>query len=109
MRCGHWLWVPLDLGREAREKSAVDHVDRAVQCQLSTHHDGDHHGLLSDSGEYGTALCLRWCGTSEAELVALPDCSVAASEPDGEGCCLFADHAKQHTWQNTPEEVPCTS
>ncbi|MEI5008241.1 hypothetical protein RB196_13705 [Streptomyces sp. PmtA] len=60
--------------RKAREKSTVDHVDRAVQCQLPAHGDGDHFGLLSDAGEYGTALWLRWCGTSEAELVVLPDC-----------------------------------
>ncbi|MET7903592.1 hypothetical protein ABZS86_19890 [Streptomyces sp. NPDC005355] len=109
MRCVHWRRVPLDLVREAQEKSAVEHVDRTVQCQLSVHDDGDHFGLLSDSGTYGTALWLRWHGRSEAELVVLPDCPASAPGPDGEGCCLFADHAKQHTWEDTPEEVPCTS
>ncbi|MFJ3503952.1 MULTISPECIES: hypothetical protein [unclassified Streptomyces] len=101
--------MPLDLGREARERLAVDHVDRAVQCQLSAHDNGDHFGLISDTGPYGTALWLRWCDTGEAALVVLPDCPVAAPGPDGEGCCLFVDHAKQHTWEETPEEVPCTS
>ncbi len=109
MRCVHWRRVPLHLLREAREKPAVDHVDGAVQCQLSAHDDGDHFGLLSDTGPYGTALWLRWCDTGEAELVVLPDCPVAAPDPDGEGCCLFADHAKQHTWEDALEEVACTN
>ncbi|MGW4442440.1 hypothetical protein [Streptomyces sp. NPDC004682] len=95
--------------REAREKPTVDHVDRAVQCQLSVHKDGDHFGLLSDTGSYGTALWLRWHGTNEAGLAVLPDCPVVAPGPDGQGCCLFADHAKQHTWEDTPEEIPCPS
>ncbi|MEU2248518.1 hypothetical protein [Streptomyces sp. NPDC019224] len=109
MRCVHWRRVPLGLAREAREDPTVDHVDGAVRCQLSAHDDGDHFGLLSDDGSYGTALWLRWYGTDEAELVVLSDCPVAAPGPDGEGCCLFAGHAKQHTWEDTPEEVPCTS
>ncbi|MGW4301517.1 hypothetical protein ACWEHT_17315 [Streptomyces sp. NPDC004646] len=69
------------------------------------HKDGDHFGLLSDAGTYGTALWLRWHGMSAAELLVLPDCPVSG----GEGCCLFADHAKQHTWEDTPEEIPCPS
>ncbi|MFC7975050.1 hypothetical protein ACFUT3_07405 [Streptomyces cinereoruber] len=95
--------------REAREKPAAEHVDGAVQCQLSAHDDGDHFGLLGDTGPYGIALWLRWCGTGEAEPVVLPDCPVAAPGPDGEGCCLFAGHAKPHTWEDAPEETPCTS
>ncbi|MFE8938894.1 hypothetical protein ACFYNX_15540 [Streptomyces sp. NPDC007872] len=109
MRCAHWRRVPLDLLLETREKPTVDHVDRAVQCQLSTHEDGDHFGLLSDTGPCGTALWLRWCGTGEAEPVVLPDCPVAAPGPDGEGCCLFADHATQHTWEDALSEVSWTS
>ncbi|MEU1893459.1 hypothetical protein [Streptomyces pristinaespiralis] len=109
MRCVHWRRVPLDLAREAREKSAATSIDRAVQCQLSAHDEGQHFGLLTDAGAYGTALWLRWHGTDEAELVVLPDCPVAAPGPDGEGCCLFADHAKQHTWEDALEEVSCTS
>ncbi|MEV0121801.1 hypothetical protein AB0I16_09620 [Streptomyces sp. NPDC050703] len=76
---------------------------------MSAHGDSDHFGLLSDAGAYGTALWLRWGGTNEAELDVLPDCPVAAQGPDGEGCCLFADHAEQHTWEDTPEEDPYTS
>ncbi len=30
MRCTHWRRVPLDLVREARERSAAECVDRAV-------------------------------------------------------------------------------
>ncbi|TGN78128.1 hypothetical protein E5083_13150 [Streptomyces bauhiniae] len=104
MRCVHWRRVPLDLMREAQEELTGDHVDRAVQCQLSTH-DGDHFGLLGDDGMRGTALWLRWHGMSEAELVVLPDCP----ELGGEGCCLFADHAEQHTWEGTQGEAPCAS
>ncbi|MFS0696344.1 hypothetical protein [Streptomyces nitrosporeus] len=106
MRCAHWRRVALEL---ARKKLAVDHVDRVLQCQLSAHEDGDHFGLLSDTGSYGTALWLRWCGRGETELVVLPDCPMAAPGPDGEGCCLFADHAEQHTWEDIPEETPCIS
>ncbi|MFE9302540.1 hypothetical protein [Streptomyces sp. NPDC006856] len=100
--------MSLDLAREARERSAAPQVDSAVQCQLSAH-DGEHYGLLADAGAYGTALWLRWHGTDEAELVVLPDCPVAAPGPDGEGCCLFADHAMQHTWEDALEEVSCTN
>ncbi|MGA5002705.1 hypothetical protein ACPCB7_32345 [Streptomyces arboris] len=39
----------------------------------------------------------------------LPDCPVTAPGPDGEGCCLLADHAKQHTREDTLEEIPCTN
>ncbi|MDN3296862.1 hypothetical protein QWM81_23000 [Streptomyces ficellus] len=109
MRCAHWRRVPLDLAREAREKSAATYIDRAVQCQLSAHHDGEHSGLLTDAGAYGTAVWLRWHGTTEGQLVVLPDCPVSAPGPDGEGCCLFADHAKRHTWEGALEEVSCTS
>ncbi|WP_043972668.1 hypothetical protein [Streptomyces microflavus] len=109
MRCAHWRRVPLDLAREAREKSAATYIDRAVQCQLSAHDEGEHFGLLTDVSAYATALWLRWHGTDEADQVVLPDCPVAAPGPDGEGCCLFADHAKQHTWEDALEEVSCTS
>ncbi|MEW1700012.1 hypothetical protein [Streptomyces sp. NPDC091278] len=80
-----------------------------MQCQLSAHDDGEHFGLLADVGEYGTALWIRWPGTTALELAVLPDCPAAAPGPDGEGCCLFADHAEQHTWENALEEVPCPS
>ncbi|MFB7971356.1 hypothetical protein [Streptomyces rubiginosohelvolus] len=109
MRCARWRRVPLDLAREAREKSAATYIDGAVQCQLSAHDDGEHFGLLADAGAYGTALWLRWRGPDATELVVLPDCPVAAPGPDGEGCCLFADHTAQHTWEDTLEEVSCTS
>ncbi|MFD4373415.1 hypothetical protein [Streptomyces sp. NPDC058486] len=109
MRCAHWRRVPLDLAREAQEKSAAPYIDKAVQCQLSTHDDGEHFGLLTDADAYGTALWLRWRGPHETELVVLPDCPVAGPEPDGEGCCLFADHTNQHTWEDALEEVACTS
>ncbi|WP_371630089.1 hypothetical protein OG892_22380 [Streptomyces sp. NBC_00341] len=99
MRCAHWRRVPIDLAREALEKSGATYVDRAVQCQLSAH-EGEHFGLLTDTCAYGTALWLRWHGTDEAELVVLPDCPVVAPGPDGEGCCLFAGHAEQHTWED---------
>ncbi|MFI1189167.1 hypothetical protein [Streptomyces californicus] len=56
MRCARWRRVPLDLAREAREKSAAPYIDRAVQCQLSTHDEGKHFGLLTDACAYGTAL-----------------------------------------------------
>ncbi|KOG10405.1 hypothetical protein ADK34_35530 [Streptomyces viridochromogenes] len=101
--------MPLYLAREAREKPAASCIDRAVQCQLSAHDEGEHFGLLTDAGAYGTALWLRWRGPDETELVGLPDCPVAAPDPDGEGCCLFADRVKQHTWEDALEEVPCTS
>ncbi|MFI1736734.1 hypothetical protein [Streptomyces sioyaensis] len=108
MRCAHWHRLPLDLAREVRERSASGCVDSAVQCQLSAHEDGAHYGLLDDDLEYGTALWFRWGGT-DMQRVVLPDCPVAGPAPDREGCCLFADHAEQHTWEDTVEEVPCTS
>ncbi|WTG18339.1 hypothetical protein OG945_16135 [Streptomyces decoyicus] len=109
MRCTHWRLLPLDLAREARGRSASGCVDSAVQCQLCTHRDGQHHGLLEDL-EYGTALWFRWDGP-DVELVVLPDCPVVGPGPDGEACCLFADHAGQHTWEEAHfvEEVPCIS
>lgn len=81
----------------------------ATQCQLSTHDDSDHFGLLSDDCAYGTALWLRWFGPDGTELLMLPDCPVAAPKPDSNGCCLFAGHTEQHTWEGTSEEAPCTS
>ncbi|WP_308376546.1 hypothetical protein [Streptomyces sp. ISL-99] len=84
-------------------------MDRAVQCQLSAHGDGEHYGLLDDLGEYATALWLRWQERTDVDLVVLPDCPVVTPGPDGEGCCLFAGHTKQHTWEDTLEEVSCTS
>ncbi|MFF3259024.1 hypothetical protein ACFYWO_07575 [Streptomyces sp. NPDC002932] len=108
MRCAHWRRVPLDLAREAQEKSAATHIDRAVQCQLTAHDDDEHYGLLTDDGAHGTALWLRWHGADEAQLAVLPDCPMAAPGPDGEGCCLFADHAEQHTWEDVLDEVSCT-
>ncbi|MFJ9980217.1 hypothetical protein [Streptomyces cyaneofuscatus] len=109
MRCTHWRRVPLDLAREARERSDDTCIDRAVQCQLSAHDDGRHSGLLTDAGAYGTALWLHWHGTDDAQLVLLSDCPVAAPVSDGEGCCLFANHAEQHTWEDAPEEIPCAN
>ncbi|MFD3972970.1 hypothetical protein [Streptomyces cyaneofuscatus] len=100
--------MPLDLAREAQQKSASTYVDRALQCQLSAHDEGEHFGLLVDAGACGTALWLRWYGMDEAELVVLPDCPVVAPGPDSEGCCLFADHAEQHTWEDALEEGSCS-
>ncbi|MFZ4266838.1 hypothetical protein [Streptomyces arboris] len=109
MRCAHWRRVPLDLAGEALGKSAAKYIDRAVQCQLASHNEGEHFGLLTDDGAYGTALWLRWYGTDEAELVVLSDCPVVAPGPDGEGCCLFAGHAQQHTWEDALAEASCTN
>lgn len=109
MQCTHWRRVPLDLAREARQRSATECVDRAVQCQLSAHVGDDHYGLLADVGEYGTALWLCWRGRTEAELAVLPDCRMVSPGPDSEGCCLFAGHSTQHTWADALEEVSCTS
>ncbi|MGW1207123.1 hypothetical protein [Streptomyces cyaneofuscatus] len=108
MRCRHWRRVPLDLSREARQKAPSGCVDRAVQCQLSTHEGDEHYGLLAELDTYGTALWLRWRGAC-VDLFVLRDCSVTGPGPDGEGCCLFADHAEQHTWEDTSEEALCTS
>ncbi|WP_326697587.1 hypothetical protein OG909_09715 [Streptomyces sp. NBC_01754] len=94
--------------REAREKSASECVDSAVQRQLSVHGGDEHYGLLDDS-EYGTAPWLRRRGTADVKLTVLPDCPLVGPEPDGEGCCLFADHAEQHTGQDGREESPRTS
>ncbi|MCF3175127.1 hypothetical protein IPZ61_17605 [Streptomyces sioyaensis] len=109
MRCAHWHRLPLYLAREARGKSASGCLDSSLQCQLSAHESGEHYGFVDDP-EYGTAWWLRWCGT-EVDLVVLPDCPVVGPGPDGEGCCLFADHAEQHTWEEARpvEEVPCIS
>ncbi|MFI6419472.1 hypothetical protein ACIBG6_19020 [Streptomyces sp. NPDC050842] len=109
MRCTRWRRVPLNLVREPRESFAAECVDRAVQCQLSAHGDGEHYGLLYDLGEYGTALWLRWREGTDVGLIVLPDCPVVAPGLDGEGCCLFADHPEQHTWEDTLEEVSCPS
>ncbi|MFS8364849.1 hypothetical protein [Streptomyces sp. CWNU-52B] len=76
-----------------------------MQCQLSAHDDGEHYGLLDDLGEYGTALWLRWSGRTDVDLAVLPDCPVAAPGADGEGCCLFAGHAEQHSWEDVAEEA----
>ncbi|MFJ6786232.1 hypothetical protein [Streptomyces angustmyceticus] len=108
MRCAHWRRVPLDLVQEAREKSSAAYVDRAVQCQLSAHDDGEHYGLLAEVGEYGAALWLRWRGTTAVGLGVLPDCPVVAPGSDGDGCCLFAGHTERHTWEDVLEEVSCT-
>ncbi|MGY5124856.1 hypothetical protein [Streptomyces nigrescens] len=107
MRCPHWRRLPLAPAQEARERSVSGFVDSVVQCQLSAHKDGEHYGFLDDL-EYGTALWFRWGGAG-VDLLVLPDCPVAGQGPDREGCCLFADHAEQHTWEDTVEEVPCTS
>ncbi|MDG9718536.1 hypothetical protein QC282_18320 [Streptomyces sp. DH24] len=95
--------MPVALLREAQERLASSCVDSAVQCQLPLHDDGEHYGFLDDLDEYGTALWLRWLGRTEAELVALPDCPMAAPGPDGEGCCLFVGHAEHHTWEEATE------
>ncbi|MFD4275225.1 hypothetical protein R2B67_17095 [Streptomyces cyaneofuscatus] len=108
MRCRHWRRVPLDLSQEARQKAPSGCVDRAVQCQLSAHEGDEHHGLLAELDTYDTALWLRWRG-DYVDLVVLRDCPVVGPGPGGEGCCLFADHPEQHTWENTSEEVLCTS
>ncbi|MFD3646559.1 hypothetical protein ACFWVT_24125 [Streptomyces cyaneofuscatus] len=108
MRCRRWRRVPLDLSQEARQKAPSGCVDRAVQCQLSTHEGDKHYGLLAELDTYGTALWLRWRGTC-VDLFVLRDCPVTGPGPDGESCCLFADHAEQHTWGDTSEETLCTS
>ncbi|MEU5020710.1 hypothetical protein ACWDBF_33265 [Streptomyces angustmyceticus] len=74
---------------------------------MCAHEDGEHYGLLDDL-EYGTALWFRW-GGAHVDLVVLPDCPVTGPGPDREGCCLFADHSEQHTWEDTVEEASCTS
>ncbi|WP_406149657.1 hypothetical protein [Streptomyces sp. NBC_01012] len=103
MRCAHGRRLPLDLAREARERSRSGCVDSAVRCQLPAHATGEHHGLVDDL-EYDTALWLRWQGTDVA-LAVLRDCPAAGPAPDGEGCCLFLDHAGRHTWADTEPQI----
>jgi hypothetical protein len=99
----------MDLMQEPRTRSTARCVDRATECHLSAHADGWHYGLVAELEEYGIALWLRWHGTTEVALVVLPDCPVAAPGPGGDGCCLFAGHAGQHTWQDTLERGSCAS
>ncbi|MEW2114866.1 hypothetical protein AB0945_06690 [Streptomyces sp. NPDC005474] len=80
-----------------------------MQCQLSAHDDGKHHGLLAELDDFGTALWLRWHGRTEVDLMVLPDCGVVAPGLDGEGCCLFASHTEQHTWEDLLEAASCTN
>ncbi|MCK8680563.1 hypothetical protein M1O15_24825 [Streptomyces lichenis] len=98
MRCTRTRRVPLDLMREARERSGAGDVDRSVQCQLGAHGDGEHFGLLDDEQEYGTALWLRWRGDGQVAPAVLADCPTAEPGADGKGCSLFARHAAPHTW-----------
>ncbi|WP_433406678.1 hypothetical protein [Streptomyces sp. CA-146814] len=110
MRCTHWRRVPLALAQEARQKAPDGCVDRALQCQLSSHEGDEHYGLLAELATYGTALWLRW-RADYVNLVVLRDCPVTGPEPepDSQGCCLFAGHPEQHTWQNAPGEASCAS
>lgn len=101
-QCAHWRRVPLDLLRQARERSPCGHVDRAVQCQLSEHRTGDHYGFLDDA-EYATASWLRW-SDNEAALVVLADCPVRRSGGPMESCCLFEEHGGRHTWDEERSE-----
>ncbi|MEU4151561.1 hypothetical protein [Streptomyces sp. NPDC026659] len=96
-RCTHWRRVPLDILREARDRSHSGCVDRAVQCQLSEHRIGDHYGFLDDAA-YATASWLRWAG-SEATQAVLADCPVRSAGGHEESCCLFAGHGGRHTWE----------
>ncbi|MFT9665526.1 hypothetical protein ACMZ5F_08810 [Streptomyces rhizosphaericola] len=105
-RCARRRRIPVDLAREGAGRSAVTRIDRAVRCQLSAHDEGEHFGLLADTGTYGTALWLRWHGPDEARLVVLPDCPATAPGPDGDGCRLFAGHTAHHTWQDGMEQTP---
>ncbi|MEU6817066.1 hypothetical protein [Streptomyces sp. NPDC046860] len=95
-QCVHWRRVPLDLLRQARERSPSGHADPAVRCQLSEHRTGDHYGFLDDA-EYATASWLRWSG-DEAEPAVLADCPVTSAGTAWEGCCLFYGHGGRHTW-----------
>ncbi|MGV9320426.1 hypothetical protein [Streptomyces sp. NPDC003660] len=72
---------------------------------MSTHDHGEHYGLLDDSDERGTALWLRWSGRSEVELLPLPDCPTVTPGPDSEGCCLFAHHSGQHSWEASADAM----
>ncbi|MFJ6542234.1 hypothetical protein ACIQMP_16535 [Streptomyces sp. NPDC091385] len=95
-RCKHWRRVPVDVLREARERSPSGCVDRAVQCQLSEHGSRDHYGFLDDA-TYATAWWLRWAG-DEATRVVLADCPVRSAGAPEESCCLFVGHGGRHTW-----------
>ncbi|MFJ2903428.1 hypothetical protein [Streptomyces sp. NPDC087212] len=106
VRCAHWRRLPSALAREARLVSASGCVDGALQCQLCTHDDGEHYGLL-DEAEYGSALWLRWRGSTGTELAVLPDCPVADPGPGGEACCLFAGHVESHTWAGVGRDDQC--
>ncbi|MFH9199002.1 hypothetical protein ACH4KO_16660 [Streptomyces anulatus] len=108
MRCKHWCRVSLDLAQEARQRAPTGCVDRAARCQLSAHEGDEHYGLLAELDTYGTALWIRW-REAYVDLAVLRDCPVAGPGPDGDGCCLFAGHTEQHTWEDTSEEVLCTS
>lgn len=100
MQCTRWRRLPLNLAQDARERAPSGCVDRAVQCQLSTHDDDRHYGFLDDLS-YGTALWLWWHGAGVG-LAVLSDCSTADLRPGGEGCGLFAGHTEQHTWEENP-------
>ncbi|MFJ9638537.1 hypothetical protein [Streptomyces sp. NPDC101178] len=108
MRCTHWRRVPLALAQETRQKAPDGCLDRTLQCQLSAHEGDEHYGLLAELATHDTALWLRW-RADYVNLVVLRDCPFTGSEPDSQGCSLFAGHPEHHTWQDNPEEVPCAS
>ncbi|CAM5243888.1 hypothetical protein NEH83_19225 [Streptomyces sp. JUS-F4] len=108
MQCAHWHHVPLNLAKQARRKMPHAYLDRVVPCHLPTHEADDHHGLLTELDEYGAALWLRWRGEADVELAVLPDCPAVRTGLDGDGCCLFAGHVEQHTWEDTEETASCT-
>lgn len=109
MQCVHWHHLSLDLEREARSKAPGGHLDRAVQCHLSTHEGDEHYGFLTELDEYGTALWLRWYGEAKVQTVALPDCPALSAGANGDGCCLFAGHVQQHTWEAAQEMASSAS
>ncbi|MEU9401408.1 hypothetical protein [Streptomyces sp. SID4985] len=102
-RCTHWRRVPLDILREARDRSRSGWVDHAVQCQMPEHRAGDHYGFLDDAA-YATALWLRWAG-GEATSVVLADCLVRSAGAHEESCCLFVGHGGRHTWEEDRSET----
>lgn len=106
MECSHWHHLPIRLAVEARRMAPDGPLDRAVRCHLSAHGGDEHHGLLAEIDQYGTALWLRWHGP-DVDLAVLPDCPVTGTGSgsgvgsDGDACCLFAGHVERHSWEDT--------
>jgi hypothetical protein len=85
-------------GQERVSDSELGDAPRTVRCELGLWHEGEHADWVWDWPKNPKeALWARWVAEEPMRFESLPWCETF-NRPEDVACCLYRDHARDHSW-----------